>query len=184
VPQLQTVRILWFAIMASTAMFLGVLVKIKPVPLEPPGPQLLAVLAFAALATAVMSRVVPSIAARNMARQLSVPSKTETIADPSRPVSEILPAGAAPTQTRLVPVDPALARQRAFMAFMTPFILSLALSEAVALFGFVVGFLGFGLALALPFFVLSWILIGLRFPTLERVIAPFERAKGLHIPRA
>jgi hypothetical protein len=70
------------------------------------------------------------------------------------------------------------------MLYQTTFILKMAMAEAVALFGFVLHFVGFPLAYALPFFVVCWALMIARFPTLEKAIAPLEQATGVHIPRA
>jgi hypothetical protein len=64
--------------------------------------------------------------------------------------------------------------QRAGVIFQTPFILALALSESVAMFGFVLGWLGAPLPVAGAFFAASWVLLLARFPTRSRVFGPFE----------
>ncbi|MFW2387175.1 MAG: hypothetical protein ACN4G0_02485 [Polyangiales bacterium] len=53
--------------------------------------------------------------------------------------------------------------------YMTALILSMALAESLAVFGLVLGLLG-GTAIAvLPFFVASWILMLIQFPTQEKL---------------
>ncbi|MGZ3424801.1 MAG: hypothetical protein ACXWUG_05275 [Polyangiales bacterium] len=55
------------------------------------------------------------------------------------------------------------ARRPAVM-FQTAAILGLAMTEAIALFGLVLGFQGFDLPVFLPFFVVAWLVFALRFP--------------------
>jgi hypothetical protein len=57
--------------------------------------------------------------------------------------------------------------------YMTSFILAIALAEAVAIYGLVLGFRGAPLNVVLPFFVGAWILMLIRFPT-EAKLAEFE----------
>ena len=52
------------------------------------------------------------------------------------------------------------------------------MAESVSLFGFVLGFLGFDLAVVAPFFVVGAGLQAMRFPTPAAVEGPFERAHG------
>jgi len=63
-----------------------------------------------------------------------------------------------------------LGRLRGPAAYATPFILGLALTEATALFGFVLGFLGFAAPFFVPLFVLAWIGFLLRFPMPNRPV--------------
>ena len=66
--------------------------------------------------------------------------------------------------------------------YQTPFILSLALTEAIAIFGLVIaqGRLAPS-ALALPFFAVAWALFGLRFPRVASVVQPAERLYGARL---
>lgn len=48
--------------------------------------------------------------------------------------------------------------------YITPFILGMALTESVALFGFILGFFNFAPTMYMPFFALAWIGFVLRFP--------------------
>jgi hypothetical protein len=110
-------------------------------------------------------------------------TEDEAIADPNRQASDVLPFRETTTVMRKVAKDPKAARQRALMIYQTAFILKMALAESIALYGFILHFLGFPLTVALPFFGVCWILMLVRFPTLEKAIAPLEQALGIHIPR-
>lgn len=57
--------------------------------------------------------------------------------------------------------------------YVTSFILAMALAEAVAIYGLVLGFKGAPPSVVLPFFVGAWILMIIRFPT-EAKLAVFE----------
>ena len=53
--------------------------------------------------------------------------------------------------------------------YLAALIVALALAESVAIFGLVLGFLGAPPTVVVPFFVVAWILMIIRFPTRERV---------------
>jgi hypothetical protein len=57
--------------------------------------------------------------------------------------------------------------------YVTSLILAMALAEAVAIYGLVLGFKGAPWSVVLPFFVGAWILMLIRFPT-EAKFAVFE----------
>jgi F0F1-type ATP synthase membrane subunit c/vacuolar-type H+-ATPase subunit K len=57
--------------------------------------------------------------------------------------------------------------------YQTAAILGLALTESVALFGFVLAFLGFSPASYMPFFGVAWIIFVLRFPQSTRPLGFF-----------
>jgi F0F1-type ATP synthase membrane subunit c/vacuolar-type H+-ATPase subunit K len=52
--------------------------------------------------------------------------------------------------------------------YLTTLIVALALAESVAIFGLVLGFLGGPPNVVVPFFVVAWILMIIRFPTKAR----------------
>ncbi|MDH3727271.1 MAG: hypothetical protein OER77_07050 [Myxococcales bacterium] len=58
---------------------------------------------------------------------------------------------------------------RAAGAYLNSLILSMALAEAVAILGFVLGLRGAPVTVVMPFFVVTWILMLLRFPTQEEL---------------
>lgn len=150
------------------------------VPMEPAKaePILLPVLGAVGLFSLVLSFVFP----KKMGDAARRAQKLEIVeaADASSG-SDVIPTGAGPK--RRVFADPKAATGAAFMTYQTPFIMGMALSESVALSGFMLWQLGFGLAEGMPFFVLAWISMALRFPTLDKVLVPFERAHDAVIPR-
>jgi len=58
---------------------------------------------------------------------------------------------------------------RAAGAYLNSLILSMALAETVAILGFVLGLRGAPVTVVMPFFVVTWILMLLRFPTQEKL---------------
>jgi hypothetical protein len=54
----------------------------------------------------------------------------------------------------------------------------MALSEAVSMLGLALHMLGGPLAVSAPFFAAGTLLAAIRFPTLPRLVAPYERACG------
>jgi hypothetical protein len=92
---------------------------------------------------------------------------------PQTPVPVMVPAfgvtalgciGAGIVIPRMALKQPAHTIQGSLVRFQTAAILGLALTEAVALFGFVLGYLGFAPIMFMPFFVVAWLIFILRFP--------------------
>lgn len=54
-------------------------------------------------------------------------------------------------------------------AYLATLIIALALAESVAIFGLVLGLLGAPPKFVMPFFVVAWILMFIRFPTTEQL---------------
>lgn len=153
-PSLLTPRILWAALLASQAMYVGLMViGIFEVPEEPPDAMMLPVLGVVALGTGAMSFVVPAFVRKSATEQ----------------VMRKLPQHEA--------TDAAIFRA-ALEAGFAPFILSIALSEAVAIFGLVLSALGFPLLYCLPFSALGAMLTLIRFPMARTFLAPFEEKLG------
>ncbi|MBK8996524.1 MAG: hypothetical protein IPM35_12355 [Myxococcales bacterium] len=174
-PRLVTPRILWGALLASTVLFLAVLFFVPhehaaPMPILPPA------LGVVAIGLGIFSFVLPMQQQRTVLQQ----AKVEITEAPDPNASGVIPYRDAPK--RRVFADPKAAENKAFACYQTPLILGCALSEAIAIFGFMLGFLGHPPALFLPFFVASWVLIAVRFPTLARVRGPLEKAKGAVFP--
>lgn len=137
---LMTMRVLWGAMTMSTLMFAGIEVHLRgAVALPPPPPPTLSfALTGAGAVVAVVSLALP--------RWLYA----QAVATRGRPIE------GAVTDAQLIPRVP---------LFMTPFILSLALSEAVSLFGFVIGRTGGELPHALALMGAGTLLVLLRFPS-------------------
>ena len=58
--------------------------------------------------------------------------------------------------------------RRSAGAYLVALILALALAESVCILGLVLGFLGAPPVVVMPFFVVTWVLMIIRFPTKER----------------
>jgi hypothetical protein len=159
---MKTVRILWGALLFSNVL-LGVVTVLAPSQARHP-PELTSVemLAAAALAVAVASFVVP---ARMRATYLAASRAETTPAEPT-------PTGAGPARF----AHPDQAARRAMGGALTPFILSMALSEAVSIVGLQLHMLGAAMTVSTPFIVAGTVLAAVRFPTLARLVGPFERA--------
>ncbi len=169
-PQLMTLRVLWAAIVSSLLCMAGV-ARLVPVPagLQPQA-VFVAVFGAAALGCAVMSFVLPE----NVFRAALARAKLE--------VTEVADPNAAPGFGQASRIksfaDPKRAKAVATAAFQTAFILSLALSEAVGVFGFVLNRLGHPVQAWAPFFGAALLLLGMRFPLEEAVAARTERVTG------
>lgn len=177
---LAVARILWGALLSTHFVYLVVLAVVRGNGSAPPGaPAQAMVLALAATAVgcAVMSFVMPR-AVYAKAAAASPPATREAVMGEA--------AGAQGFRTAAPSLrvfsDPGAARRRAFGAFLTPFIIGMAMAESVSLFGFVLGFLGAAWAQVLPFFAVGIAAQAVRFPTLAGVEAMFERAIGARFP--
>lgn len=174
-PRLVTARILWGALLTSTVL---VLVVLFMVPREPvaPMPILAPALGVVAIGLGIFSFVLPMQQRQRVLRDAKV-GLTEA---PDPNPSSVIPYRDAPK--RLVFADPKAAETTAFASYQVALIVGCALCEAIALFGFMLGFLGHPPAVFLPFFVASWGLMAARFPTMARVRGPLEKAKGAVFP--
>jgi hypothetical protein len=173
-PSLLTPRILWLALLMSQGIYLGILQMpgiVQP-PTQPPDPTMLIALAGAALTTAVMSFLLPRILRRGAARG----SNIETVETPGTAQSA---SYRAPLATARGFQDRDAALREGLKQGMSPFIVGLALTESIALFGFVLGFLGHPLFSYLPFFAVAWLLMLVRFPTENTFLGPLADAHGV-----
>ena len=144
-------RIIWGALLASNAMLAYVAKVVPPqqhpthghAPPPPPEPTMLYALGGMAVVVAVLSFVLPArFRAQGFRRQ------------PSHRIGQ--------------PIEPALLKRRLALA-ATPFILSLALSHAVSLFGLVLAMVGHPFPIALGFILVGSALIAVRFPTMKMI---------------
>lgn len=152
-PQPSVLPILWAALVASVFIYGGVLFVVTgsaaAAGTPAPEPVLLYALAGSAVVTASASIFLPRMLLAQAVRRTPRPT-------PGAP----RPAG-----------DPA------WGAYVTSFILGMALAESVAVFGFVLGFLRFPPAEVVPFFAVSLGLMLTRFPGTERVREELENAR-------
>jgi hypothetical protein len=168
-PILLTNRILWGSILFSSLLFPVVLVLIEQDKPQLREPIVMPVLGVLAVTAAIMSRVLPTFMRRQAFAREQIRIEQQT--DPHSAMA--LYRGAAPT--RRVFADREGARMIAMRVQQTTSILGLALSEAVGLFGFALGYIGFEVWQAAPFFVVGWILILTLFPTERAAIRALER---------
>lgn len=172
--RMRTILILWTALLLSIGIYAAILIiPLMPLPQTPQNPIMLYAIAPVALIVAVVSFILPAQMYRQAALRNAPKTIEQSIQDDSFSAAY---RNAPPTQTKKYFADTKAAQQSAFAVFMTPFILRLALSESIALFGFTLGFLGFPALHVAPFFILSVILFILRFPTQNAVFRPFEEA--------
>jgi hypothetical protein len=159
-PQLSitTPRILWAALLMSQGIYVFLLVGgiLRP-PTEPPQPIMLTMISIVAMIVAGVSIVLPRVLHAQAARRL------------------------AHQEPGLLDHGQRVVLQRALQLGFTPLVLSLALSEAVAIFGLVLGAVGFHLAQCVPFFAAGLLLTLIRFPTEGRFLGPIEDAFGRRI---
>ncbi len=170
---MQTLRILWAAMMGSVAIF-GVLCFVLPAPsTAEPQMALLIGLGVAAVVTAITSFWLPAQGLKTAFQNFD--AETE-----ERPASgdDSSMFGGQP-RTQKVFKHPKKAFKKALPRYNTAFILGVALSESVALFGFVLSRVGFSPIEFLPFVVVGLVLVAIRFPTEERIIALVEKETGV-----
>jgi len=175
--RMKTIRILWAALMGSVCMIFGTLFFVKPPqPAEPPQPIMAAAFALVSLAVAGASFFMPATMRKTAFQNMKL--DFEEVADTG--ASDVLPYRDAPK--RRVFANPKNVARRALGMYQTSVILELALSESIGLFGYVLGFLGFPIAVVIPFFVVSLVLIAIRFPTPAKAFGPFERNFDATLP--
>lgn len=164
-------RILWAALLLASFVYLYVWLTVAPAAPETPIAQMPIALGVAALMCAIVSFVLPA----SLHRKAAAAAKLEVkeIPDPNASVM-------FRDNTPMIRVfaNPAEARKKAMALYFTPLILSLALTEAIAIYGLVLGFQGWGAQVVLPFFVAAWLLFLPRFPRMRAAVGPFEKAQN------
>lgn len=168
-PVLGKVRTVWAGTLVSVGVFYLAL-RWSPHPSTPNDPNVLFVFVALALTAAVASFALPP----RLHRQGTLREALET-----RDGDSVITADSSST-TRRIFVDPDKARFSARRLYQSSLILSLALSESVALAGLLLGLRGFPEERTLPFFVASLALIALRYPkpnAPERMLETSARAR-------
>lgn len=171
---LQTPRILWFAILMSSVMFAVVAFIAAPKDLTI-SPTMLVVLG----AAAVMNSIGGFVLGMWLRRQGYMRAKFEVVEVPDT-TAETMFRDAPPMVREFA--NPDKVRKRLMALAQTPFILELALSESVAIFGLVAAMLGAEPLTWLPFIVVGALLIMARFPTEARFIRGLERVYDARMP--
>lgn len=163
--------ILWAALCLAPLQFLFVLLVARPEDAVPPSPVMPYVFAALAVGMAVFGTVLPARMVDRFIRAKQIETRVEVSSE------ETLFRHAAPT--RRVFVEPfAAVMPRVIQGYQTALIVSLAGSEAIVVFGFLLGFLGFDLTVAAPFFAVGWLLMVVRFPRAAALRARIEKIRG------
>jgi hypothetical protein len=182
-PALHTQRILWISLLASNALYLGVLFYLRAArggqPFPPIDPALAPAFAVVALGVSAASVLLP----RRLYAAFTPSAPVETREDVKDDPLGAMQGFRRPAPSERVFVDADAARRIALQRNATPFIVGMALAESVSLLGFVLGFLGAGEAIFLPFFAVGVALQAARFPTMAAIERAFEAAHGARFDR-
>jgi hypothetical protein len=169
----RTLRLLWASIALGVGVFAG-LTAVLPPPLAEGDPTLFFVFAAVALGNGMLSFVVPKIVYRNGLQREKIP--IDEVPDPNAP------AGFGSVRRVRIFRNPEAARRLARQHFRQTFIIGLALAESVAVFGFVANRLGHPQLFTLPFFLVSGVLIAVKFPSGDAPEKWFEATLGATFP--
>lgn len=161
---LATMKVMWAAISFSTVLFLAVGLGAAQVPDEPPETVMLFAFAGLSLGILAASQLVPK-------QVLIAALKAEKFEVLEPPPEEHMFDDSPRRGRRFAAPDEV--RRKLIHCAQRPFILGIALSEAIPIMGLVLMMIGFSLQHALGFFVVSWALLLSKFPRLssfERVL--------------
>jgi hypothetical protein len=169
-PNFQSVVILWWGVFGSTWIVLTVLAVVpRPATLEQP--ELLPLLALVAVSTCAIGVMMPARLFKAGVKAQGVRLVETT--DPDQPQGF--------GQTIKVAAEPERAARMLVPLYATRTILGSALGEAVALCGFVLGFLGAPLLWCLPFFVGGWLVMGYHYPKKAVMLADASDVLGARL---
>jgi hypothetical protein len=175
--KLFTLRVLWMGMMTSSVLFVVVLfiVRGNRGNMSQPNPILPVVLGVIGVGMAVASYLVPRVWYRNI-----LATKKVAIEEEAKPGAFGQYRQEGPTER--VFAKPRDAFNQALRLYNTPFILSMALAEAISIDGLVVGMTGHPVAVALPFFLVGTGLIAEKFPSVSFITKQIERAHDAKMP--
>lgn len=162
---LFTLRILWGAVTFSSVLMAVLAFAIPSKATIPPDLMTQGVLYASALAVAIASFVVP---ARNYATAAGRQREETHPAEPT-------PDGRG-SSARFA--HPEQAARRASASFFTPFVISVALSDAVSNLGLALHMVGGSMIASTVLLAAGTLLCMLRFPSMARLTGPFERIQG------
>ncbi|MEM9073042.1 MAG: hypothetical protein AAGE52_31345 [Myxococcota bacterium] len=172
---LRTFWIIWAALLGSLPIYGVVAFTAAP----PSGEGNLSPFFFALLAAAmgstVMSFVLPAVMRRRSLKEANF--EVEEVEDRTK---EVMFRDMPPRIRQLANVEDV--QRRVIPLWWTPFILELALSESVAIYGLVLAFVGFPAPLWIPFSILAAILMLMRMPLEGRIRRAVERATDARWP--
>ncbi|TAK29432.1 MAG: hypothetical protein EPO40_10495 [Myxococcaceae bacterium] len=177
-PALMTQRILWLALLTSNFLYVGVLFYLRAnrggQSLPAIDPTLAPAFAVVALGVSAASLLLPRRLYASFAASAPIEIRDGVKEDPMG----ALQGFRRPAPSERLFADADAARRAALLRNQSPFIVGMALAESVSLLGFVLGFLGAGEAIFLPFFAVGIALQATRFPTMVAIERAFEAAHG------
>ncbi len=175
--RLQTMRIIWGAILWSTFLYLFVVFFLRQngTPPAEGGSPLMAPL-FAALSVGLAAA---SIALPRVLQRTQLRAKQWRVTE--LPPGERLFSDRRGRSRHFE--DPERVRAESLPVLQSTFIIGMALAEAIALFGFVLLLLGFSWTWGMPFFAVCWVLMLGRFPSQAKLDEQVEAAYDADLRR-
>jgi hypothetical protein len=176
--RMQVLKILWGALTISIGMFGVVLFVVRQnQAAQGVDNAMLAGLGVAAVVEAVLSLTMPASMYRQALKNKTFDLKEEAFGDAAAGQNRDA------VETHRVFAKPEKALALGILMYQTPFILGMALGEAVAINGLVLGFLGQPITVVVPFFVVSLGLALSRFPSTGGIIKQMQLAVGARMPQ-
>ncbi|UJR86979.1 Hypothetical protein I5071_90800 [Sandaracinus amylolyticus] len=168
---------MWFAMLCSQLVYVALL-AIPLVEVQPTAPDdtTLALLICLAIGCAIASFLVPPFLLRSAIERHRF--ELREVPDPTAPVGF---RGVVPTIREYT--DPSAVRRQVSAIAFAPFIVSMALAEAVSAIGLVSAFLGQPAHVWGAFIATGMVLTAIRLPTDATFIGPIERHTGVPVPR-
>ena len=175
--RLMVMRVLWGALIASVVLYDVVLLQVRPdhasvshgpsSDLPPHFPEMLMALA---VVLAVVSFVVPRRLFQGGLKHVDVKVTEEP--------GEVVGSFRESAPVRRVVTNPQEAILGAMAVFQPPFIVGMALCEAIGLFGLMLGFMGASTKVAVGFFLAAIVLMAVRYPRLPTFTRAVEVASS------
>ena len=172
--RLRIWRILWAALLSAIGIYVALTFIVEPPPNATDGSLMLVAFGVTAAGVLAASIVVPNLLRRTIVANLK--PEIDEVPDPN---GQAMFRDMAPT-IKVVTNSEAVVSSYVAGA-MTPFILTLALREAIAIFGFTLHMLGSERGLTGPFFVVAFAAIAYEFPLKARLLGQLEKALGAQL---
>jgi hypothetical protein len=165
-------RIIWIALMVSVVLYDVMLVQLRKQrgPSNDMPPHLPEMLALLAVVIAVVSIVLP--------RRLFAVALKQVDAKVAEEPGEVVGSFRESAPVQRVVSNPEEAILGALAVFQSPFLVGMALCESIALFGFMLGFLGESMKVAVGFFLVSLSLMAVRYPRVASMTQAIESSTG------
>ncbi len=172
--RLRTLRTQWLVLTASNLAFAGIVTSGMLTERGGTPPHLAELFAAMSLGIAIVSVAFP-------ARHLDLALRRMRV-HVSEHAGEIVGSFRASVPIRRVIDEPERVVADALGTYQTPFLLGMALTEAIALFGVMLGFQGTPVWACLPFFALALAIMIAKYPSVEIVTRALERVTNASCP--